>query len=72
MQTMETTTLNISGMSCEKCVQFVTQALKSVPGVQEAEVSLAENRAVVQHEGVKSVALIAAVEEEGYGAQLAS
>jgi copper chaperone CopZ len=68
---MQTTTLNITGMRCEKCVQFVTQALKSVPGVREAEVSLAENHAVVQHEGVKSSALIAAVEEEGYGAQQA-
>jgi copper chaperone CopZ len=68
---MQTTTLNITGMSCEKCVQFVTQALKSVPGVREAEVSLAENRAVVQHEDAETAALIAAVEEEGYGAEQA-
>jgi copper chaperone CopZ len=68
---MQTTTLDISGMSCEKCVQFVTQALKSVPGVREAEVNLAENRAVVKHEDAETAALITAVEEEGYGAEQA-
>ena len=69
---MQTTTLNISGMSCENCVRFVSQALKSVPGVQEAQVSLEENRAFVQHEDVATEALIGAVVEEGYGAEQAS
>ncbi|HEY0072613.1 MAG TPA: cation transporter [Abditibacteriaceae bacterium] len=68
---MQTTTLNITGMSCEKCVQFVTQALKNVPGVREAEVSLTENNAVVKHQDAETAALVAAVEEEGYGAEQA-
>lgn len=66
-----TTTLNITGMTCENCVRFVTQALNSVPGVQSAKVSLAENRAIVEHEGAETNALISAVQEEGYEAQLA-
>jgi copper chaperone CopZ len=69
---METTTLNINGMSCENCVKFVTQALDSVAGVREAKVSLADKRAVVQHDGADVDEMIAAVEEEGYEAQLAS
>lgn len=69
---MTTTTLNITGMSCENCVRFVTEALQNVPGVQKAKVSLADNRAVVEHDDAPVEALIAAVEEEDYGARLAS
>ena len=69
---MQTTIFNISGMSCENCVGFVTKALQIVPGVSKANVSLAEKKAVVQHSGANVSAMQAAVEEEGYAAQLAS
>lgn len=69
---MQTTTLNINGMSCENCVKFVTQALSGVSGVQEVNVSLPEKRALVQHEGASVEEMIAAVEEEGYEVQLSS
>jgi len=37
---MKKTTLKISGMSCNHCVMRVTKALKGLPGVADAQVSL--------------------------------
>lgn len=66
---MPTTTLKIEGMSCNNCVQHVQHALSSVPGVQKADVSLAQNQAIVQSEGpLDLAAAVKAVEEEGYRA----
>ncbi|GEM49549.1 CopZ family metallochaperone [Deinococcus cellulosilyticus] len=62
-----TVELNISGMSCGHCEKAVKSALKSVAGVENAEVNLQQGTATV--EGNADVqALIQAVTEEGYGA----
>jgi len=56
-------------MTCENCVRHVRQALESVPGVERALVELDAGRAVV--EGTPDPQdLVAAVEEEGYAAEL--
>ncbi len=60
--------LDITGMTCDHCVNSVTNALKEVPGVTEAVVSLDEKQAKVTAESVDVQALIEAVEEEGYTA----
>lgn len=65
-----TTELNISGMSCGHCVKAVEEALKGVPGVQGVQVDLAGGKATVEGQADEQ-ALIAAVTEEGYGAQVA-
>ena len=65
---MTTTQLNITGMSCGHCVKAVEKALRGVPGVQSAEVSLEAGRATVQGDA-DAQALMAAVKEEGYGAE---
>lgn len=68
---MKTTQIDIRGMSCGHCVAAVTQALKSVPGVKDARVSLAENAGTVTHEdSTSATALIGAVQEEGYEAEI--
>lgn len=60
--------LRISGMTCNHCVMAVTKALRSVPGVTRAEVSLTNGEAAV--EGTpKLEELVLAVEEEGYQAE---
>ncbi|RYG26114.1 heavy-metal-associated domain-containing protein [bacterium] len=59
--------LKIDGMTCGHCVAGVKKALEAVPGVESAEVSLAEGRAIV-HGTAPIGQLVAAVEEEGYGA----
>jgi Cu+-exporting ATPase len=45
----ETTTLDIEGMTCASCVNHVEQALNKVPGVIEANVNLATERATVTY-----------------------
>jgi copper chaperone CopZ len=68
-ESVPTTTLNIDGMNCGHCVQSITKAIETLPGVRKAEVSLETHSAVVHHADDSSVdAMIAAVEEEGYGA----
>lgn len=60
--------LKINGMTCDHCVKSVTTALKEVPGVSDALVSLEAESATVTADEVDVAALIAAVEEEGYEA----
>jgi copper ion binding protein len=63
------TTLKIEGMSCEHCVQHVTEALKALGGVKSAKVNLKKKSAEVDHdESVSLEALKAAVSEAGYEA----
>lgn len=64
----QTIELNITGMTCDHCVNAITGALKDVEGVQDAVVSLDEKRATVTAESVDVARLIEAVEEEGYEA----
>lgn len=63
--------LNITGMTCQHCVKAVNEALSEVPGVNKVvEVNLERGEASV--EGSPDVAkLLAAIEEEGYEAQVA-
>jgi copper chaperone CopZ len=66
----KTIELNVTGMTCDHCVRSVTNALKDVPGVSEAVVSLDEKKATVTGDEVDVAKLIAAVEEEGYEATI--
>ncbi|MGE0799872.1 MAG: heavy metal translocating P-type ATPase [Lautropia sp.] len=59
--------LAVEGMTCASCVGRVEKALEAVPGVVEATVNLATERATVR--GVVAVAdLVAAVDKAGYEA----
>src|SRR5690606_28315769 len=63
-----TVELAVEGMTCASCVGRVERALKTVPGVTQATVNLATERATVQ--GVAAVdALVAAIEKVGYEAR---
>lgn len=63
-----TTELAVEGMTCASCVGRVERALRKVPGVSEASVNLATERATVR--GVApSEALIAAIAKAGYEAR---
>ncbi len=65
--------LVIAGMHCASCVSRVEQALAAVPGVGEASVNLATGRAQVSLErAVPAEALVAAVQDAGYGARAVS
>ncbi len=63
--------LSVRGMTCASCVGRVEAALRRVPGVVEAGVNLATERARVTIVGGADAAarLVAAVEETGYEAE---
>jgi len=67
----KTTTFTVTGMTCDNCVHHVTEAVKGVAGVSDAQVSLIGKSATVQGDFDAS-AVIAAIEEEGYDAKVAS
>ncbi|MFA7522290.1 MAG: heavy metal translocating P-type ATPase [Halothiobacillaceae bacterium] len=60
--------LSIEGMTCASCVGRVEKALQAVPGVTDATVNLAAERARV-HGNVDPDALVAAVASAGYEAR---
>ncbi|MBE6973431.1 MAG: heavy metal translocating P-type ATPase [Ruminococcaceae bacterium] len=62
---------HISGMTCSACSAHVEKAVRDLPGVQDAAVSLLSNSMVVEFDAqMLSVDEIAnAVERAGYGAQ---
>ncbi|CAB5689509.1 Copper-transporting P-type ATPase [Delftia tsuruhatensis] len=59
--------LPVQGMTCASCVGRVERALKKLPGVTEAAVNLATEKASIRFEGAPDVpAAIAAIEKAGY------
>jgi Cu+-exporting ATPase len=65
---MSLTELEIRGMTCASCAVHITRALRGVPGVEDAAVNLATERATVLHGALDPQALVQAVERAGYEA----
>jgi copper chaperone len=65
---MSEVTIKVQGMSCGGCVRNVTNVLKSLSGVNEADVSLAQASATVQYDPgqIDPAALRQAVEDAGF------
>jgi copper chaperone len=70
---METIRLNVTGMTCGHCKAAVQNALSRQPGVRAATVDLERGTAQVEYDpaAVSTDQLTAAVEEEGYTADVA-
>ena len=66
----DTTVLRIEGMTCASCVARVENALRKLPGVRNAAVNLATEKASVQG-AAPLEALVAAVRAAGYEAAAA-
>ncbi len=63
----ETMSLPIEGMTCASCVGRVERALKAVPGVTQAVVNLATERASISFDApIDTAMLVKAVEDVGY------
>jgi copper chaperone len=64
---MTTTTYHVNGMSCEHCVNAVSQELGRLEGVRTVDVDLASGVITVSSETPLDDALVrAAVDEAGY------
>jgi Cu+-exporting ATPase len=63
--------LTIIGMHCASCSALITRKLKKTPGVEEANVNYAANKARVRYDPaqIDEHGLIAAVQSAGYGAE---
>jgi copper chaperone len=67
---MTETLLDVEGMTCGGCVRHVSQALNTVEGVAEVDVSLRQGRVLVKHGAtVATDALQRALAEAGYPAR---
>lgn len=65
----DTTNLEVEGMTCASCVSRVERVLSKVPGVSQASVNLATERASVKG-SADPAALIRAIEKAGYQARI--
>ncbi len=63
--------LKVSGMTCEHCEKAVERALSGVAGVDKVVVVNREHNEAVVEGQAEEAALLAAVREEGYEAELA-
>jgi copper chaperone len=64
---MQNVTMNVKGMTCGGCVRSVERVLKAVQGVSGVEVSLADGKVRVDHDGSATAEQFRkAVEEAGY------
>lgn len=63
-----TTTLQVKGMSCNHCVNAVTNALKELSGVNTVSVDLAAGRVTISYDetAVGLDKMKEAIEEAGY------
>ena len=67
---LETISISVSGMTCAACVMHVEHALSDVPGVAEARVNLATEKAVLElTDGLSFDVIASAVKDAGYGAR---
>ena len=68
----DTSELKVHGMTCAACVRRVERALNRVPGVEEAVVNYAVERATILAPNVDPQTLVQAVKDAGYSADLIS
>ncbi|MHB8997072.1 MAG: heavy-metal-associated domain-containing protein [Armatimonadota bacterium] len=64
--------MEVSGMSCRRCAEVVSSALKQVPGVVKTTVDLDSGWALLTiNDYVREEDLVRALEEAGYSARVA-
>lgn len=59
-------TYQVTGMTCEHCVNAVTGEVSAIPGVQAVSIDLEAGRVTVDGEGFTDEQIRAAVDEAGY------
>jgi copper chaperone len=67
LATMSTTTISVTGMSCDHCVNSVTAELTKIAGVESVDVALTEGLVTVTSAGPLDEAAVAeAIDEAGF------
>ena len=63
-----TRTISIEGMSCGHCVSWISEALKKIDGVTDAQLSLEAKNAIVEYDEAKVTEemIRSAIEKAGY------
>jgi copper chaperone len=69
--TLDTTTLDVQGMTCGSCVRHVSHAVRALDGVADVDVKLREGIVTVRHDAgqVPVTSLIEALRQAGYESQ---
>lgn len=68
---MITTKLTVAGMTCQNCVNHVTEELNEIPGIAKIDIELGEDGAnstvrIMSEDRIDDDALEAAIDEAGY------
>ncbi len=65
---MAVKTIDIDGMSCGHCIQWLSEALTRIEGVNDVKVSLESQHAVVDYDELRVTEglMTAAIEKAGY------
>lgn len=59
-------TIKIEGMSCEKCVAHVKDALEEISGIEKVTVDLKEGKATIEGNEISDEVIKEVIEDEGY------
>ena len=64
---MTTERFQVPGVSCQHCINAITQEVSALPGVQRVQVVLDDKTVTVEHaEQVNTNQIVAAINEAGY------
>jgi copper chaperone len=64
--TTDALTLTVPDMTCDHCVQAVTEGVSPLPGVDTVEVDLDTKVVVVRGSGIDRDAVVAAIDDAGF------
>ncbi|KAB8141166.1 heavy-metal-associated domain-containing protein [Chloroflexia bacterium SDU3-3] len=57
----------VPDISCQHCVNAITNEVKTLPGIQKIDISLDDKLVTIEHDSqVDSAAIVAAINEAGY------
>ena len=60
------TILHVEGMSCEHCIEVVTDTVKVVSGVTAVHVDLPHEKVTIEHNGADVEKIKKEIEDQGY------
>ncbi len=62
-------TIDVKGMTSNKCVEKVSEALQKVDGVKKVSVDLESGQVIIEYKGVELASLNSAIVKAGFNAE---